>query len=136
MIEILKIIGYAFLLCCTLILLFYILKLLASWKKNSETQCSHENIAKQIKELDKLIISSIAVTDQLIVDPLKKQCVFCQQDKEEALSETKNRIKASLDFIDLYCLNSTIGNIDEWINSRIEYFIYKKNYTRKRNYHL
>jgi len=73
--------------------------------------------------LNQTIKASVTATSQTTVDKTKLDTHSLQLEYEEVFVKSKERIFKIIDRNDLKFLEPHIGNIDEWINSRIEYYL-------------
>ena len=121
--EILKIITISVIAVSLIVLVSHIAIYLKvnSKKKCTDTCCKkHDTL---LSNLDRLIKANVIATNQTVVDQMKSSNIFMQLDREEAFEKTKCNIIKTIDKNQLTLLQSCMGNLDEWINSRIEYHV-------------
>ena len=78
---------------------------------------------KLLLYLDETIKASVTAASQTTLDKANMHTDFPQIEREDAFVELKERIFKIIDRNDLKFLEPHIGNIDEWMNSRIEYYL-------------
>lgn len=110
-------------LCSGLFLAFYYIKLLLVTGKKSAVAVKYQKQHQLLSFLDGAVKSSVAATNQTMVEALKKSESFFQQEKEEAFTDARTRINRVLAGKDMKELSPYIGDIDEWIRDRIEYYV-------------
>jgi len=123
MINIIHILSMIMIISAILVLLAFGMKMLSSLYRESKFVNGSETTREIMSQLNDTIKLSVMITNKSIVEKLKQSDSFLQQDKEEAFYEAKNRVLSIANEEDLKKLQPYINNIDEWINSRIEYYV-------------
>lgn len=123
MINIIYALSTIVIICAILLILAFGVRILSSLYKESRFVNNSEKANEIINQLDETIRLSVMITNKSFVDKLKQSNSFLQQDKEEAFYEAKNRTLNLIDEEDLTLIQAYINDSDEWINSRIEYYV-------------
>ncbi|MCX7745939.1 MAG: hypothetical protein N2645_03465 [Clostridia bacterium] len=121
-----NILGYlalAVLICSAALTVFHILKLLKMNYSNAKKDQLNQKIEKILLNLDEIIKTSVIATKQSVVDGVKHSGEFLQMEKDEALCQCKERIYHLMNNKEMDVLENFIGNIEEWIQCRIEYYV-------------
>lgn len=84
-----------------------------------------ENIVKQINIAETLIETSVAAVAQTFVDDLKKNGKFDRSAQSEAFEMSKQKILASLPESAKSALCELYGDMEKYIDCRIEYYVRK-----------
>lgn len=105
-------------------LVFYSLKFIVANSRKSNIELILSRADNLLYLLDKVIESSVWVTNKTIVNKLKKSQNYFQIDKEEAFAETIFRIYSAINLENPKALYPYIEDINEWIKNRIEYYVY------------
>ena len=105
--------------------LFYLITWLKAKVRVTEDGISHYRSGEALTRLDDTIKCSVISTNRTMADMLKKSGSFTQQDREEAFALTRRKISMLNDLEKLREFCAYIGNLDEWINNRIEYHMRK-----------
>ncbi len=121
--NLLYMISTSVIIGCILLLFYYCMKLLSAVINRGKSTREHKKIDETMSKLDNTILLSVMTVNKSMVDRLKESQSFFQQEKEEAFHEAKDRIMNIINEEEIQCLNTYIGNIDEWINNRIEYYV-------------
>ncbi|AOT69315.1 hypothetical protein [Geosporobacter ferrireducens] len=121
--NLLYMISTSVIIGCILVLFYYCMKLLSAVINRGKSTREHKKIDETMSKLDNTILLSVMTVNKSMVDRLKESQSFFQQEKEEAFHEAKDRIMNIINEEEIQCLNTYIGNIDEWINNRIEYYV-------------
>ncbi len=105
-----------------LVLLYYLRKLAGAAHMKMDTHIKHAKTDSYLKQLDDIILSNVVYTNQTFVDPMRKSESFSQLDKNEAFEFCRERVLQTISRENT-ALSPYIDDMDEWINSRIEYHI-------------
>lgn len=104
-------------------ILVFILKLINYMAKKIKIDTQNIKLDEFMSRLDNLVKTSVISTNQIIVSPLKEANSFAQIDKEEAFVSCKEKILNSINESDIKLLEPNLINLDEWISTRIEYYV-------------
>lgn len=104
-------------------LLFFIIKFLNSTSKEIRLDTTDIKINAYINRLDNIVKTSVIAINQTMVNPLKESNSFFLLDKEEAFESCKENIYKALQNNQKDLYTPYLSNLDEWINTRIEYYV-------------
>ncbi|MCX7922715.1 MAG: hypothetical protein N3B21_12010 [Clostridia bacterium] len=118
-------------LICGLVLVFYLIKLIKANIERMNAIDSHDKVRRLIRLLDDAIKLSVISVNQNLIDKLKAEADYYQAEKEEAFVETRDKILKMMKNSSLKSIYPYIDNMDEFINSRIQYYMYIEENNKK-----
>ena len=113
----------------SLALLLFIVKLLHAYMKKDDMEYEQKDLLTLLSELDDIIRTCVIATNETAVKMLKASGSFYQMDKEEAFEGTREKIISIAGKKNLLKLEGFIGDINYWIDNRIEYYVRESNKT-------
>jgi hypothetical protein len=112
---------------CICVVVFLISLKISIYKcKKCKNSCSRIiNAESSVSNLDTIIETCVTSINQKMVSTLKENNSFIQSDKEEAFNECKKMIYTMVSDKTIEALKCLGMDAEEWINTRIEYFVRK-----------
>lgn len=109
---------------CIIPLLGILTIFLVAWiksKKDALKQQTDSELAKKYLDmLDNTITDCVIAMNQTYVNSLKQQGKFDDEAQKKAFTDVYNKVIAILDQDAIEYLNSTVGDLNEYISSKIE----------------
>ncbi len=112
------------------IILAYLCRMLRRLISSKNEDMSYENYKNSFKLLDEIIKSSVVSINKGMVNDLKVSSSFYQMNREEAFLSCRNNIIKIINEKGFKNLESGIGDINSWIDERIEYYVNKEKVIR------
>lgn len=102
------------------ILTTFIITWLNSKKEALKQQTSNQLEQKYLDMLDKTVTDCVIAMNQTYVNSLKQQGKFDAEAQKKAFTEVYNKVLAILGDEAINYLNTSLGDLNEYINSKIE----------------
>lgn len=102
------------------ILTTFVITWLNSKKEALKQQTSNQLEQKYLDMLDKTITDCVIAMNQTYVNSLKQQGKFDAEAQKKAFTEVYNKVLAILGDEAINYLNTSLGDLNEYINSKIE----------------
>lgn len=98
----------------------YVVKFLMAKFSEINTKIDNDKIESYLKQIEKIIISAVKLTNQTFVDLLKKEGGFTNEAKLEAFNKTKAAILALLTEELKEAIAKLYGDVNIWLEATIE----------------
>ncbi len=107
------------------LILAYLCRMLKRLMSSKNEDMSYENYKNSFKLLDEAIKSSVVSVNKNMVNNLKAAGSFYQMNREEAFLTCRSNIINMMNEKGLDDIANGMGDINSWIDERIEYYVYK-----------
>ncbi len=107
------------------LILAYLCRMLKWLMSSKNEDMSYENYKNSFKLLDEAIKSSVVSVNRNMVNNLKAAGSFYQMNREEAFLVCRSNIINMMNEKGLEDIANGMGDINSWIDERIEYYVYK-----------
>lgn len=102
------------------VLTTFLIDFIITRKKEVKNQISNENTAKYLDLLEDTVVACIKATNQTYVQALKDQNAFDAEAQKLALQMTTDAVKSILTEEAKVYLKTIVGDLDVFINKKIE----------------
>lgn len=103
----------------------YLVALLKRETMKIEKQLDNEMISKYIEMANDAVTQATLYTTQVYVETLKKQGGFTKEKQIEAFNMSKQKTLEILGDTAIKALNEIYGDLDAWLNTKIEEIVYQ-----------
>lgn len=103
----------------------FLIALIRQQTSKIEEKIKDEKAKRMLEIAENVVSQAVATVSQTYVDGLKKEGVFDADSQTEAFKMSKDKIYKLLTVDTLQAVKANYGNIEEWINTKIEETISK-----------
>lgn len=103
----------------------FLIALIRQQTSKIEEKIKDEKAKRMLEIAENVVSQAVATVSQIYVDGLKKDGIFDTDAQKEAFEMSKDKIYMLLTTDALQAVQDNYGNVEEWINTKIEETINK-----------
>lgn len=98
----------------------FLIALIRQQTSKIEEKIKDEKSKRMLEIAENVVSQSVATVSQTYVDALKKDGIFDKDAQQQAFEMSKDKIYTLLTTDTLQAVKDNYGNVEEWINTKIE----------------
>lgn len=98
----------------------FLIALIRQQTAKIEEKVKDDKVKRLLEIAENVVSQSVATVSQTYVDVLKKDGVFDKDAQQQAFEMSKDKIYTLLTTDTLQAVKDNYGNVEEWINTKIE----------------
>lgn len=98
----------------------FLIALIRQQTSKIEEKIKDEKAKRMLEIAENVVSQAVATVSQTYVDSLKKDGIFDKEAQQQAFEMSKDKIYTLLTTDTLQAVKDNYGNVEEWINTKIE----------------